>query len=137
MVASGYILPVWFVNGILGIVLGFCLLGLYYAAHKILHVEFRHLYQLIKHEWEDSSSGKKTVGAMNWKGFVAIIVVGFVVLIFSSSQKIIGVLGAALGSDKVAELVKATDFFSLVYFLGAYMICSLLCVIADKKVNGK
>lgn len=137
MVDAGFVLPSWFVSGALAVLLGFLILGLYYAAHKILHIELQHLYHLIKTEWEDSRSKKFTVGAMNWKGFIALILFSFVAFIFTSSQKLVGIIGAALGSDKVAELVKATDFITVVYFLAAYMLCSLLAVIADKKTGGK
>lgn len=135
MTIGEFHLPSWFLESVLFIIVCFLALGLYWAAEKILHIQLHGLLSIIKSEWEDSKAGRRTVGAYNWKGFIALMIFGFVAMIFTSSQKLIGLAAAAIGLEKAAELAKSTDFFTLVYALALWLLGSLLCVIADNKVR--
>lgn len=126
-------LPTWFTNAVLVIFLCFLILGLYWTAEKILHVQFHELYKLVKSEWEDDKQKRRTVGAFNWRGFIALMIFGFVSMIFMSSQKLIGIIAIAIGLDRASELAKSTNFFALFYFLAGYLLLSLLCVVVDNR----
>jgi hypothetical protein len=133
MALGEIVFPGWFVDALLVIVLCFLILALYWTAEKILHVQLHALVSLVKSEWDDSKARKRTVGMYNWRGFIALILVGFVCMIFISSQKLIGIIAIAIGLDKAAELVKSTNFLVFVYFLAGYLLLSLLCVIVDNR----
>jgi hypothetical protein len=130
-------LPAWFINGVLTVILCSLVLGLYWLAEKILHVQLHSLVELIKSELDDSKAGLRTVGAYNWRGFIALMGFGVIAMIFMTSQKLLGFAAAVLGVEKAAELAKATDFFTLVYALALWMFGSLLCVLVDKKSRAK
>lgn len=134
---GSYAVPEWFISALLVIILIALSLALYWFAEKILHVQLHSLVELIKSELSDSRAGRKTVGAYNWQGFIALMGFGIIVMIFTTSQKLLGVLGAFLGVQKAAELAKATDFFTLLYVLATWMFGSLMCVLVDKKYRGK
>ena len=124
-------LPQWFVDGLLICVLGGLFLGLYWVANKMLSNELHHLVSLIKSEWDDSRRRKFTVGSINWRGFIALFLFGLIVIVFTSAQKLVGLLGTIIGIEQAHQLIAATNFLSLFFVLTAWMFMSIVAVVID------
>ena len=124
-------LPQWFLDGFLMIVLGGLFLGLYWTANKMLANELHSLLSIVKGEWEDSKRKKFSVGSMNWRGFIALFFFGFVVIVFTSGQKLIGLIGSLIGIDAAGQLVASTNFLSMFFFLAIWLLLSVIAVIVD------
>jgi len=126
-------LPNWFVQGALGLVLCAGLLFLYWLSSKLLGEKFDHIYHFIKHEWEDARSRKHTVGSMNMFGFFGLMLFGLICFIFGASQKLLGLVAAAIGQHKAEEMISSTNYLAFAYFLGTYFFLSLVCVAVDNR----
>lgn len=127
--------PPWFINGVLGIVLAGLFLGLYAFANRLLGSELSHFLQLLKNEWQDSSEGKVTVGSANWRGFLTVSGIGILVMVVTSFQKLAGMLATIVGVKQAEQLISATNFPAMFYFLAVFLLLSLVVVIVDNRAR--
>lgn len=123
--------PQWFIDAALALILCSLFLGVYWLANKILGNELHHLFSIIKGEWEDSRRKKFSVGSMNWRGFIALFIFGLISMIFTSGQKLVGLLGLLIGMDAASQLVASTNFLSMFFFLSSWLLFSLVAVVID------
>lgn len=130
-------LPSWFIDGVLLIVLGALFLGLYSLANKMLADELRHLVSIVKGEWEDSKRRKFSVGSINWRGFIALFLFGLIVIVFTSGQKLVGLIGSVIGIEAASQLVASTNFLSMFFFLSIWLLVSVIAVVVDERGRSK
>ena len=130
-------LPQWFLDGVLLCVLGAMFLFLYWIANKMLSNELHHLVSIVKSEWDDSRRRIFSVGSMNWRGFIALFLFGVIVIVVTSAQKLIGLVGAIVGIEAAKQLVAATNFLSLFFVLAAWMLMSIIAVVIDERSRSR
>jgi hypothetical protein len=132
----GWGLPQWFVNGLLLAILAAIFLLLYWVANRILGGELSHLVSIIKQEWDDSRSRKVSVGSINWRGFIGLLLFGFVVIVSMSAQKVVGLVGSVMGIEHAKELAHYSNFLTLFYVAALWLFFSVTMVVFDNK-NGR
>jgi hypothetical protein len=99
---------------------------------KILGSELRHFMDALRSEIREASKAKKTVASLNWFQFITVAVVGVLVIVASTGQKILGIaFENILGETKASELASYSDYSLLFFVLALLMVVSLICVVID------
>ena len=126
------VMPLWFVNGMFGVVLSAFVLLLLYVVMRIHGTELHHLSSFFVSEWKDFKNRDFTVGSFNMMALIVVTLFGLVVSVLSGVQKVIGVLAGFLEKGQIAELVHYTNYFSLFYCVFSLALVSLLAVMIDQ-----
>jgi hypothetical protein len=127
-------LPDWFLDSFLKVIIAGLIILLIKAAQIILGSELHHFFEAIKSEIRDAANRAWTVGSINGCGFVGMAIFGIVVIVASTGQKIFGLsFSQIIGSKKADELTQYTNYMSLFFVLGLYLVISLICVVIDNR----
>jgi hypothetical protein len=104
---------------------------------KILGSELHHFMEALRSEIKEASSRAKTVGAINWYQFITVAVVGILIIVASTGQKLLGIsLAGIIGAERAKDLARYSDYTSLLFVLAILMVISLVCVVIDNRRRG-
>lgn len=131
-------LPGWFQAAVLVVLLGFLLLALIAAAQRVMGAELHHFLDALKAEATDFRRRKKTIGAINWAGFITLLIFGVIVIVATGTQKLLGLMLVYLDKDRVDALVASSNYFALFFVAAGFLTVSIVCVLAsERRGSGK
>jgi hypothetical protein len=130
-------IPQWAFDALLGIALAAMVVVLVRWTLKILGAELHDFIGAVRSEVADFRGRRKTVGALNWYGFITVALFGVVAIVAAGTQKVLGLLLQFLRPHLVNDLIAASNYFTLVFVLALVLVVSLVAVVIDNRSRGE
>ena len=112
----------WFINALL-------LLFLVYLTRNLFKGEPVALLRAFGREIREFFTGRFTVGAINFLGFIGLAIFGLVIIVLGEISQLVNFFIALVGRERTQSLFEDRSLVVFV-FLGGFLVFSLMAVLA-------